>query len=70
MPYSRDYKRKYEFFRRKLKKQVSYIYIEFLGMIVLYTESVGHALLKVKIENLFSILTTLNSFLCGKLAFS
>lgn len=23
MPYSRDYKRKYEFFRRKMKKQVS-----------------------------------------------
>lgn len=46
MPYSRDYKRKYEFFRRKLKKQVSDTYNEFLGMNVIYTESNGKRILK------------------------
>lgn len=34
VPYSRDYKRKYEFFRRKLKKQVRDTYKEFMGVIV------------------------------------
>lgn len=43
VPYSRDYKRKYEFFRRKLKKQVSDTYNEFSGTIVIYTESMGNA---------------------------
>ena len=51
MPYSRDYKRKYEFFRRKLKKQVSDTYNEFLGMFVIWAESMGSTFEKV-IENL------------------
>lgn len=46
VPYSRDYKRKYEFFRRKLKKQVSDTCNKFLGMNVIYTESNGKCILK------------------------
>lgn len=47
VPYSRDYKRKYEFFRRKLKKQVSDTYNELLGMNVKYTENNGKCILKL-----------------------